>query len=357
MLLHEFMSEHREEILFACEKELLESSADRSESEVSEFAEQFFDETLRALRRDSGVPGSPSPLPGKSETAARFGADRQRAGVPVMHVPRIFAAISQALGQVGARYALTISAEEYKRLNSCLDSGIATSIENFWRRDRDRENRLITEHFGFLAHELRNALGNANMAFKLLRQGELAIDGPTGDVLARNLALMESLVAQCLGSARLEVGDPPALVPTRVATVLHDLEAASLPDRGIRIELDVDESLQIAGDEMLLGSAIGNLLHNAVKFSPPESKIHLRASASADSVVIDVEDECGGLHTANPEDFFKPYVKEQRGNHQGTGLGLAISKRAIEAMGGSIRVIDNPGHGCTFSARFPRLPG
>jgi hypothetical protein len=207
-----------------------------------------------------------------------------------------------------------------------------------------------------LAHELRNALGNANMAFKLLRQGGLDIGGPTGDVLARNLALMESLVAQCLGSARLEVGGPPVLVPTRVASVLRDLEAASLPDRGIHVELDADESLQIAADEMLLGSAIGNLLHNAVKFSPPMSEVGLCARAEGDFVVIDVDDECGGLRTRNTEDFFQPYVKKQQGNHQGTGLGLTISKRAIEAMGGSLNVIDKPGHGCTFSARFPRLP-
>src|SRR5882724_12523475 len=154
MLLHEFMTTHRGEILEACHFELRAEPDER----VAGYVADFYDETLRALRRDSGIAESTSPLPGSSTAAARFGAARQRAGVPITQVPTIFAAISQSIGKTGERYELTISAEEYKMLNSCLDAGVATSIENFWRRDRDRESQLITERFGFMAHELRNAL-------------------------------------------------------------------------------------------------------------------------------------------------------------------------------------------------------
>jgi len=348
MLLHEFMSDHRDEILNACHEQLW----DLDEPALG-YLEEFFDEIVRAIGRDLGVRESVSPLPGKSETAARFGADRERAGLPVTQVPRFFAAISQALAVTGERYELTISAEEYKLLNLCLDAGLATSIENFWDRQRDRDHEKLTQQFGFLAHELRNALGNTNLAFKLLRTGSVAISGRTADVLGRNLLRMEALIAQCLASVQLDVGVSPELRPVAVATVLRDLETSFIPDRGISIQLDADESLLINADENLLTSAVSNLLHNAVKFSRPDSVIRLSTHAFGGLVRIEVQDHCGGLNHENPEELFQPFVKRREGNRTGSGLGLAITKRAVEAMGGHMTVIDHPGDGCVFTAHFP----
>ncbi len=351
MLLHEFMTARRDEILEACAAELPETAHEA----LSHYVTAFFDETLRALRRDAGLRESQSPLPQGSETAARFGVDRQRAGVPVTHVPRLFSAISRALGTVGAEYELSISAEEYKQLNLCLDAGLATSVENFWRHDRDREAQMLTEHFGFMAHELRNALGNANLAFKLLRTGSVDINGRTADVLARNLVRMGALVAQCLSSVQLEAGGAPDLTPIRVAAVLRNLEAAAIPDRNIVIQLSLDDQLFISADEQLLTSAIGNLLHNAIKFSPPGATVRLGVQSVAGNAVIEVEDQCGGLKATDPTRIFEPFVKQGSGNKSGTGLGLAISKRAIEVMHGTLSVQNRPGHHCVFSACFPLL--
>jgi signal transduction histidine kinase len=351
MQLHQFMTERRDQILDACSVELNQA---KGEPLLAEYVEPFFDETLRAMRRDAGVRESESPLPGASDTAARFGADRQRAGLPVTDVPLLFKAISQALGKVGQQYDLTISAEEYKRLNLCLDAGLATSVENFWRNDRNRESRMITERFGFIAHELRNALGNANLAFKLLRTGSVGVNGRTAGVLARNLVKMEALVAQVLSSVQLEAGVAPELAATRVATVLRNLEAAAIPDRDITVQLSLDEQVFISADEQLLTSAISNLLHNAIKFSPPGSTVRLGVHSSEGSAVIEVEDQCGGLKE-DAEEVFRPFVKQHQGNQNGTGLGLTIAKRAVEAMRGQLRVADRPGHGCSFSASFPLL--
>ncbi len=351
LVLHQFMSDHRDEILEACYRELGDQGAEGG----ADYVDGFFDEMTRAVKRDSGVRESTSPLPQTSEAAARFGADRQRAGVPVTRLPGLFAAVSQAVGKTGEKYELTISAEEYKIMNRCLDAGIATAIENYWRRDEDRKNQRITESFGFLMHELRNALGNTNMAFKLLRTGDFDVNGHTANVLARNLARMEALVAQSLGTVQLEVDALPELVPVHVASVLRSLEAAAIADREITIQLELDEQLFIAGDELLLGSAISNLLHNALKFSKPGSSVRLGARISDDRVQIDVEDHCGGLQQEDPAELFEPYVKKREGSQKGTGLGLAITKRAVEAMNGDLNVADRPGEGCVFIARFPML--
>jgi len=355
MLLHEFMSDHRTEILRVCQLELRDRQVENAQA-LDEHVALFFDEMLHAIRRDQGVRESRSPLPRESMTAAQIGEERQQAGIAVSHVPVVFAAISQALGEIGEKYELTLSAEEYKMLNRCLDTGIATSIENFWRKETDSNNQRMTESFGFIAHELRNALGNANTAFALLRAGGLDINGKTAEVLARNLMRMEALVAEILGSVQLQVGVQPALVPVDVAAVLRALVASAIVDRGITLTLKVDEGAIISGDEMMLTSAVNNLVHNAVKFSPPDATVQLRMAVEVDAVRIEVEDECGGLQQADPAEMFKPYVKQQNGNRTGTGLGLSIAKRAVEAMHGELTVKNRPGRGCVFAARFSLLP-
>jgi signal transduction histidine kinase len=90
----------------------------------------------------------------------------------------------------------------------------------------------------------------------------------------------------------------------------------------------------ISADEMLLTSAIGNLVHNALKFSPPGATVRLVARSFEDTAIIEVEDQCGGLSHKDPAKLFEPYVKRREGNRTGTGLGLSIAKRAVEAMGG-----------------------
>jgi signal transduction histidine kinase len=351
MLLHEFMSAHRDEILSACELELRERRAQQTEGLDDQIA-RFFDEMIHAIQRDQGVRESYSPLPAGSATAARIGEERQRAGISVNQVPVVFAAISQAVAKTGEKYDLTLSAEEYKLLNGCLDAGVATSIEKFWSRETDSKNQMLTESFGFIAHELRNALGNAHMAFRLLRAGGLDLHGKTAEILARNLSRMEALVAQGLGTIQLQVGVEPVLTPVNVAAALSTLVASAIPERGVELALEADEPVWVAADELLLSSAVSNLVHNAVKFSPASGTVRVRVIAEPDAARIEVEDQCGGLQ-AEPHEIFKPYVKQREGNSTGTGLGLSIAKRAVEAMHGDLSVANRPGHGCTFIARFP----
>lgn len=350
MLLHEFMSVHRQEILAQAEQELDENAA-----EVVDYLREFFDEMLRALRRDSGVRDSYSPLPGSSETAARLGVARQQAGATAARVPAIFAAISQALGKTGELYELSIAAEEYVALNRCLDAGVATSIENYWRRDKRQAAERTTEVYGHLAHELRNSLGNAKMAMKLMRAGNLNMHGRTADVLERNLMRMGMLVAQCLTQARADFDARPALAPIHLAQVLRDVEASSLPDREVRVVVEVDELLFVLGDELLLSSAVGNLVHNAIKFSRDDGVVRLSAHAEGEQVCICVDDQCGGLGHKNLAELSAPYVTQRVGTEKGVGLGLAITKSAVETMNGELELLDRPGAGCSFVLRLPLL--
>jgi signal transduction histidine kinase len=110
--------------------------------------------------------------------------------------------------------------------------------------------------------------------------------------------------------------------------------------------------VEVEVDRQIVVGAIANLLQNAFKFTRPDGQVSLRANVSGTRVLIEIEDECGGLPTGKLEELFQAF--EQRGqDRSGLGLGLFISRRGIEANDGFIRVTDRPGHGCIFTIDLP----
>jgi signal transduction histidine kinase len=94
-------------------------------------------------------------------------------------------------------------------------------------------------------------------------------------------------------------------------------------------------------------------MHNACKFTLMGGNVFLRASTSAERVLIEVGDECGGLPPGKAGELFGAF--QQRGeNRSGLGLGLFISRKGIEANAGRLGVKDVPGHGCVFTIDLPR---
>ena len=93
--------------------------------------------------------------------------------------------------------------------------------------------------------------------------------------------------------------------------------------------------MAIEADRQVLAAVVMNLLQNAFKFTRPGTTVTLRVGASAERVLIEVEDECGGLPSGNVNELFRPF--EQRGaDRTGLGLGLAFSRWGVEANHGRI---------------------
>jgi len=100
---------------------------------------------------------------------------------------------------------------------------------------------------------------------------------------------------------------------------------------------------------------VANLLQNAFKFTRRQGHISLKASSTKERVLIEVEDECGGLPPGKADELFRPF-KRRGSDRTGLGLGLSISRKSVEGDGGEIRVRDIPGVGCVFTIDLPRLP-
>ena len=256
-----------------------------------------------------------------------------------------------------------ITTEDFRTLNRCLDDAIAGAVTEFGRgRNQstlDGESARGTERLGFLAHELRNLMNTALLALEVLKTGNVGVAGSTGQVLHRSLIGARDLIGRSLAEVRLTQG-----IENRERIQLSDfidrlVAAATLEAsaRGVTLKVvAAEEGVAIEADRQVLSAAVGNLLQNAFKFTRPQTTVTLRVGASAERVLIEIEDECGGLAGGMTNDeLFRPF--EQRGaDRTGLGLGLAFSRWAVEANHGRIYARTLPGRGCIFTVDLPRYP-
>jgi signal transduction histidine kinase len=155
---------------------------------------------------------------------------------------------------------------------------------------------------------------------------------------------------------RLKTAGQPKRSRFRLCDLLAEIEesmAMEASSRDVRIVVDVPRPLVLDADQQLLASAVGNLVHNGLKFTRAETVVRVRAAISDDgSAIVEVEDECGGLPPGRAEELFRPYV-QRSDDHSGLGLGLAIVQHAVEAHGGRVHVRNAAPRGCVFTIRLP----
>jgi hypothetical protein len=269
--------------------------------------------------------------------------------------------LCQAITDLAYEQDAPFEVDEFRTLNRCLDNAIANSVTEFaYQRDlllEDAGVHALNERLGFLAHELRNLIQNATLAVTAIKAGNVGLAGATGAVLDRSLIGLRNLVDRSLADVRVTAGMPPRRERLSLAQFIGEVKiSASLEAqaRGCGFAVPaVDPGLAVEADRDLLFSAVGNLLQNAFKFTEPNTEVLLRAYAAGDRILIDVEDNCGGLPPGDAEKMFVPFTQGST-DKSGLGLGLAICRRSVEANGGTIGVRNVPGCGCVFTIELPR---
>jgi len=353
MRLHEFLSEHREQLLELCTSKLRDRAPDKSSSELLGELPAFLDEVISAISREnSRSPEDPAVALGAGP-AAELGRQRKEIGFDVALTVLSFGVVSDAVGELGKAAQLSFEARDYRIFNQCIDDAMATALTEYWKVDGGPANEA-TVQLAFLAHELRNSLSSVQMAWNFLVSGHAGVQGRTAKVLERNLQRALDLTRGTLLGAQLTAGAPLALAPVNIGLVLSNIHAETVPERNISISVRAEPGLEIEADEKIVVSSIENLLQNAIKFTHDGGAIEVRASRQDGDVVIEVEDECGGLPAGDPERLFELFVRSS--DPRSTGLGLAIARKAARAHGGDVTARDLPGRGCVFSIRLPAQP-
>lgn len=356
-MLHEFVAVNREEIIRRCRAKVAARSVPSPTlAEMDHGVPVFLDQLMNALR--CGVSSSPE----IGRTAVQHGHDLLLQGLTVSQVVHDYGDVCQSITELAVETHAPISTDDFRTLNRCLDDAIAGAVTEFGRGQNqstlDKETARGSERAGLLAHELRNLLNTAIMAFEVLKTGNVGVTGSTGTVLHRSLVGARTLISRSLAEVRLTQGVQNR-EQFRVSEFIEDLTPAATLEanaRGIGLTVaSVDEEVVIDVDRQVLASVVMNLLQNAVKFTRPRTTISLSVGASTERVFLEIQDECGGLPQGSTHELFRPF--EQRGaDRTGLGLGLAFSRGGIEANHGRIYARNLPNQGCVFIVDLPRVP-
>ena len=366
-MLHEFLRTNHETLVKLARERLIErapegGSFDDAENGVPLFLrqlERILEREQETVSRPSSIDRSPA-SDEMAESAGRLGGELRRAGYTVAQVVQGYGDVCQAITALADRMRITITADEFRTLNRCLDEVIAEAVSEFARQRESVFARENSERLGIFAHELRNLLNNAQLSYEVLRTGTVGIASNTGLMLGRSLLDLRRLIDVSLAAVRLEVGNARR---DRVALTefIEEIElAATMGANALGRSFSAGPTvpgIYLHVDRQLLAAAVGNLVQNAIKHSRTGGLVLLRTDTvtQPERVRIEVEDSCGGLPPGFIDTLFQAF-HQHGADRTGLGLGLVIARQGVEANGGVLRVRDLPGKGCIFTVDLPKAP-
>ena len=198
-----------------------------------------------------------------------------RIGFTVDQLVHDYGDVCQAITELAVDLDKTISADDFRTLNKCLDFAIAQAVTEFERQRARQQSEQENERTGFLAHELNNLVTTAKLTFHVLKQGKVGIGGSTGAVLERTLNSIADMVDRSVAKVRAATG-VYARERVWVSELMEELRVVATIEaatHGFKLEVSqLDDALQIETDRLLVVGAVVNLLRNASKFSPPAAR-------------------------------------------------------------------------------------
>jgi len=353
-MLHDFVTLYRDEIIVRARKKVTNrpwplASTSELEHGVPLFLTQL-SETLRL--EESATPFSPTAI---GSSATHHGRELLDMGFNVSQVVHDYGDICQAITELAVEQNAPITTDEFHILNRSLDTAIAGAVTEHARITAQSRASEEIERTGQLSHEIRDILNTALLAYDTLKRGTVAINGSTGAILGRSLIGLRDLIESSLSDVRM-AANHQRRERLQVTAFLNDIAtAAGLhgESRGLQFRIEsVDPELAVSADPQILSSAVMNLLNNAFKYTRPGGRVVLRAHKVNERLLIEVEDECGGIPDSRG-DPFQPFGDRRGGNRTGLGLGLSIARKAVRAHGGDISIRNMPGQGCIFVIEIP----
>ncbi|MEV6947847.1 sensor histidine kinase KdpD [Streptomyces sp. NPDC051172] len=230
--------------------------------------------------------------------------------------------------------------------------------------DRAKElaegNRIRTALLAAVSHDLRTPLAGIKAAVTSLRSDDVEwSEEDRAELLAaieEGADRLDHLVGNLLDMSRLQTGTVAPIIRETDLDEVVPMALGGVPEDSV--ELEIPETLpMVYVDRGLLERAVANVVENAVKYSPPQEKVLVAASAIAERVEVRVVDRGPGVPDEAKGRIFEPFQRygdSPRG--AGVGLGLAVARGFVEALGGTLSAEDTPGGGLTMVLSVPTAP-
>jgi signal transduction histidine kinase len=271
------------------------------------------------------------------------------AGALAVILARRLAGPLQSVGRAARRiadgdYAARVPRDGPEELASLADSfnQMAAALEEQERMRRD----FITN----AAHELKTPLTNLTGYLEALRDGVIPADAATYDSLLeeteRLVRLSSELDVLAAGEAELGLDELVDLDLGMAIRTAVDLATAAAVRRELDLELDVPAGLAARANPDRLAQVLGNLLQNAVRYTPLGGRVVVRAERRPGDVLVTVSNSGPGIPEEDLSRVFERFYRVDKSRDRalgGAGIGLAIVRQLVEAMGGRVGATSTDG--------------
>ncbi len=240
---------------------------------------------------------------------------------------------------------------------------LSLAVVQIWKSYR-HELKLARQQRNFIlsiSHELKSPLASIKLALETLLHRHLPperVKQISQNALS-DADRLERLVEDILLAARLEDSsfDPGNEIVEFSGLLRKLVEKNRMKYPNRRIDCECPDSIQIRGDRQLLDSLAGNLIENALKYSPIDAPVKVSLREDKKSIVLEVEDHGRGIPSEERENIFKRFYRignEDTRETKGTGLGLFIVKQVADAMHAKIEIHSKEDEGTRFRVLFPK---
>lgn len=216
-----------------------------------------------------------------------------------------------------------------------------------------RMEKQRTDLVNDVSHELGTPVGTIRGWLVAAQDGVADLDPELVESLLEETLVLTQLVDDLRDLASADAGELRLRPePMDARELLTQLAVASSVDISVAAAGD----LRLHADPVRLRQAVGNLVTNAVRHTPPDGRITLRARREREEVVIEVDDTGSGIAPEDVPHVFDRFWRADRSRSRATGgrgLGLAIARQLVEAHGGTVSVASTLGVGTTFTMRVP----
>jgi PAS domain S-box-containing protein len=218
--------------------------------------------------------------------------------------------------------------------------------------------RVRDETLGIVSHDLRNPLTKIALSADLLTGGDVNDQPDLVDTIRASARQMERLIQDLLDVARMESGNLSVardeIDPEPILRRMCDSNEPIARQKSQRILCQIAGPLPpVCGDRDRIEQVFGNLIGNAMKFTPERGVITVEAHPDGKMVRFVVRDSGPGIPAADLKKVFTPYWQAKKTAHMGAGLGLAIVRGIVDAHGGRVWAENAPGGGARFTFTIP----